>query len=249
MIKPILIYVTAETSNENSYVAQVLELLYEILMFCTISALAYITFNKKYKIIDKMNTIMYNAHLFGKTYIASYLISIISTYSILIFIILFTWGSNAEIKKFQWDLVIYPQCFWLLFVKLYHNELSHMITLLIFIQKKNKGDIKIEWLENDKLGIEFENDDRDSVSLNIQVLEYYKRLFVYQIMVWLAALTAIGYYIFFLFGGKSYNVTNYNDKSVGPWQTMYLWQLILGIAISIVMPLSMKMSWNVHIHA
>ena len=53
MLKPLLIYVTQKTSNGNgesaniyTTITNVFQLLYQVLMFCTVSALAYMTFNK-----------------------------------------------------------------------------------------------------------------------------------------------------------------------------------------------------------
>ena len=255
MLKPMLIYVTQSTSSSNismksSYatIANIFELLYQILMFCTVTALAYITFNKKYLLINKMNNIMYNAHLFGKTYIASYLLSIIATYSILIFVCIFTWTGNDGILKFSWYYVIYPQCGWLLFIKLYHNEISQLISALQSRADKNKDYSYrcVEWstiLGNSQTTNQDKNDDEWSN----QIIHYYKRLFLYQLAVFLAALYGVAGYLFLLFGGKELTLSvnrSYGDSSLWPWQWMYVWQLAIACAVVMVMPLSMKTAWN-----
>ena len=127
LIKPELIAITANSANKNNSLFDIFGLVYKILMFCTTTALAYITFNRKYQLIQKLDNIMNNAKAFGQTYIASYLTSIVATYTIFIFILVITWNDNKDMKQFRWYLVIYPQCVWLMFVKLYHNEICHLV--------------------------------------------------------------------------------------------------------------------------
>ena len=92
-------------------------LVYKILMFCTTTALAYITFNRKCQLLQKLDNIMNNAKAFGQTCIASsYLTSIVATYTIVLFIFVITWNDNKDMKHFCWYFVIYPQCVLLMFV-------------------------------------------------------------------------------------------------------------------------------------
>ena len=81
MLKPALIAIT-DTSSEDSDLIQTFKILYLILMFCSTTALAYMTFDKRYKTIIKLTNIMTNPSLFAKTYIVSYLTSIVATYTI-----------------------------------------------------------------------------------------------------------------------------------------------------------------------
>ena len=260
MLKPVLIYATQTTSmvhTTSSYriVSDVFNLLYQILMFCTVSALAYITFSKQYLLIDKMSNIMHNAPLFRKTYIASYSLSIVATYSILIFVCMFTWSGDEGITKFQWYLVIYPQCGWLLFIKLYHNEISMLTEVLEAKKKKNKGELCVEWkfycytdwqtASISSLELQVNVADHDDNSLSQQILQYYKRLFLYQCSVLLAALYAVVGYLCLLCGGYDLAV---NHSSGWVWQWMYIWQLIIALAVVVVMPWSIRTAWNKQIN-
>ena len=62
MSKSILIAITGDT-NEGNTLVETFRLLHSILMFASATAMAYITFNKKYALILTLNDIMYDASL------------------------------------------------------------------------------------------------------------------------------------------------------------------------------------------
>ena len=127
ILKPLLVTLT-NSSGKNSSLVETFRILYLVLMFCSATALAYITFNKKYKMLLKLDKIMHNPVRFSKTYVATYLLSIIASYSVLVIVCAF--AGSAYMNKTYWYLVVYPQCVWLLIVKLYHNELLQLIQLV-----------------------------------------------------------------------------------------------------------------------
>ena len=67
ILKPLLVSITNSSGNTSTFV-ETFTLLYLILMFCSATALAYITFNKKYKLLLKLDHIMRNPEWFSKTY-------------------------------------------------------------------------------------------------------------------------------------------------------------------------------------
>ena len=192
-----------------------------------------------------MNDIMYNACLFGRTYIASYLVSIIATYSILIFVCIFTWTGDEGISKFQWYYVIYPQCGWLLLIKLYHNEISQMIIALetniningnsnnisdnnnnyrniYYNYNDSQNDDNYDYEENLEAELRVNVEEDDNV-LSRNVTQYYKRLFMYQCSAFVAALYAIfGYFYLLCNDVLVYPSTNHDDSSIWLWQSMYI---------------------------
>ena len=96
MLKPALIAIT-NASTEDTDLIQTFKILYLILMFGSTTALAYMTFDKRYKTITTLTNIMYNHSVFAKTYIVSYLTSIIGTYTITFFV--FALSSNKNGKQ------------------------------------------------------------------------------------------------------------------------------------------------------
>ena len=127
MIKPALIM----ESNSDDKLDYVFELSFQILMFFTTTALAIATYNRRFKNLEILQPIMPNAEKFARIYIAIYIICICSTYSILIYIILFKlyhYDSN-------WTTIIYPQFGWIIVIKLYLNEISQLINFHLRSQK------------------------------------------------------------------------------------------------------------------
>ena len=95
MLKPVLLSITGASSHEDSELITTFKILYLILMFGSTTALAYMTFDKRYKKIITLTNIMKNPSLFAKTYIITYLTSIVATYTITGFVFAITWVPNG----------------------------------------------------------------------------------------------------------------------------------------------------------
>ena len=79
---------------------------------------------------------------------------------------------------FYWYIVVYPQCGWLLFIKLYHNELIQSINVLS--QFNNNTNI---------------NTNNCHV-LKCKINKYANRLFLYQLSVRIASIYAAVCYLY-----------------------------------------------------
>ena len=151
------------------------------------------------------------------------------------------WDQNID--QYRWYLVIYPQCIWLLIIKLYHNELLQLIYILQakqnFTNKYSVGNGKP--LDNEKTSISCANLNKQ---LNIKILKYYKRLFLYQTAVWWASLHAAIFYAFCLVY-SNYNQFFYLKKNNNKyWQLLDVWPLFLALMLLINLTISIKTSWN-----
>ena len=240
MIKPMLIAIAE--SQYNSYsgtTMHTMALLYQILMFVTATALACMTFNKHYKTITKLDQIMHNPNIFAKTYVASYLMSIIATYSICVFVCIFEEGTNDNINDMNWCAAIYPQCGWILFIKLYHNELVLLIKTANQLDKHNASN-------NHKLYLDLRLDTNIiypqrklkhyKTYLIRDILNHHKQLFLYQLSVLLASFFAIGFYLYFIVHGPAVSTSNKDG-----WEYVYYWQLTVAVLIAIFISVSMRM--------
>ena len=109
MLKPALVAITS-TSSQDTDLIQTFETLYLILLLATTTALAYMTFDKRYKTITTLTNIMTNPSLFAKTYIISYSTSIIGTYTITFFVFALSSMKNGNHTTLICSL---SQRFWL----------------------------------------------------------------------------------------------------------------------------------------
>ena len=162
---------------------------------------------------------MYNTKLFSHTYICSYIISIISTYSIYILVIIFAWNNN-NMRRYHWEIVIYPQCLWLLPIKLYHNEISQIINVIT--DQRNT------------------NDDNCAKMKNKNIYLHVRRLFLMQFAVLILNLYVIVIYGYFLIDNHPIYKTSWRIGSSAVWT----WQLFLSVSIFVVMVVAIRVSMN-----
>lgn len=231
LIKPILVAVTTvgdEYDDNTTSIAEAFQFLFLGLMFCSITALAYVTFNKKYRLISCLNGIINNASLLARTYIISYLLNVFESY--LIYIIIFTFSVTPDLNHYHWKYVMYPQCGWMLFSKLYLNEISQIINHLEKIQ------IKMNQSKN--------NDDNESivtiVSVTVDIQQklgkLVSRLFLFQFSAWLAAIFAIIAYISFIATGQTIR----KDNESMHWVWIWYCQCFIAVVVVVVFSFSIK---------
>ena len=132
---------------------------------------------------------------------------------------------------------MYPQCGWLLLVKLYHNEVLQLINLV-----SDKWKILHENQCND-------GDDAKSVHidvrksnnlnhLNMTILMYSNRLFLFQLATWFTAIHAFVVYSYCIFFADT------NER--GLWNLLWCCQMFIASVMILVMPFSMKSALNIH---
>ena len=156
MLKPALIAIATEVAENNkSDLNNIISVAFEILMFITVTIIAYLTFNRDYNLLSLI-AIVYNSQLLARTYLITFIIANVASYSILCIVVLFAW--NNDMDRYNWTRVIYPQCGWLLLIKLYHNQISQIICLL---ERPNK-----EYVFNYQLSATDNDDDDDNNNYN-----------------------------------------------------------------------------------
>ena len=234
MLKPVLIAeVNSDEGHTSSAVARVSSLMLQIILFITTCVLAYVTFNKKYQLLNsKLVAIVFNSRLFGQTYVVLYGCTVVALFSIYVFVIMFAWNNN-EMKNFKWYTVIYPQCMWLLFIKLYHNEVSHLVQLLA----------KRDTFDNDD-AYEYEKSDSSSRSPNLYAIDrgagsfkqenrYLRRLFLIQLSVWLSSVYCSVMYLYLIA-----NTDEHVHVENSSWDVVWYWQVLISIAVAVVTPIA-----------
>ena len=219
MIKPALI---AYTDSNHSILEYIFDIIFEALLLITTTTLAYITFNKKYKYLNKINFIK-NSKYFSYLYIFNYIITLISTYSIAILVIIFDWVSNGDMNEFNWEMVIYPQCCWLLFIKLYFNEISNIISM---IETYNK-----QFHSNSSNKI-------DDIHIKYRLIQSMNKLFIFQMSVIVGALISFVCYIGFAASTVTKHVRKGFKYKNSSWDMVVYWQLLLSFIILVTMPIA-----------
>lgn len=229
MIKPYLI--ASNHDNKRKILIYIFNLVYEILMFLSTTTLAYLSFNKNYQFLHKLNFLK-NCKYFSYLYIFNYIVTIISTYSILLFVVCFefqAYRDNCHVGKyFKWYAVIYPQCGWLSFIKLYFNEISRTIDMIKQYNKQYNEKNLIRFMSN----------------VNIyQKVEYATtRLFLFQILVIICAFAS--FYIYLLEIVHQEFVYQKNNQ----WNVIWYWQLFLSVMIWFSMPFATYFALNKKYH-
>ena len=146
-IKPYLIMITKHKS---------LEIVYQILQFCSLIMISYLTYVKMYSKLIESNIVMNQRNdqlsvqtqrtrndgskyiftkfedsdankCFGIFYLISYIVANFASYFILI--MLMRYQSNSSFKS-EWILLVYIPYIWIFFSKLYHNEIVRYFTNL-----------------------------------------------------------------------------------------------------------------------
>ena len=220
MIKPYLI--SSNHDNKQKILGLILDLVFEILMFLSTTTLAYLSFNKNYQYLEKLNFLK-NCKYFIYCYIFNYIITIIAMYSILIFVVMFEFQAyfdERHIGKYfnKWYVVIYPQCAWILFIKLYFNEISQIIGMIKDYNKHFNQKKLLEFVLNGNIS---------------QKVEYAAtRLFIFQVFVIIGSF--ISFYMYFLEIVRKEQVYANNAQ----WDVIWYWQLLLSMAILCSMPLA-----------
>lgn len=234
-LKPLLVSVT-ESTGKDSTLIETFNLLYLVLMFCSATALAYITFNKRYKVLLRLGNIMNNPKMFGKTYMASYLLSIITSYSILIIVCVYAWTKNM--KKSNWSIIIYPQCIWLLLIQIVESNNDYNV------QSKNINDSNckqpLQIVENINADYNIVNNNYTFI-----VVEHSNRLFLYQLSSWLASIYACAFYLYCIISdlhAAERERGDGNHYSGSGWIFMYYWQFIISLCVVCILPLAMVSS-------
>ena len=270
IVKPALISITKE---KNEMVDLAINLTFTALTFLSVSVLAFATYNKKYKLLSLINLEIIhfgvkitNPHGFAKLHIYGYIFTVIQTYSISIIILIFLLASNNQMNKtFEWALVIYPPAGWLLFMKLYLNEVSQIIKALNVTQNinanKNKHRVEmvprasmmsssdlpglsanlIERSENDVTDVRNCNDtDVGDSETTRQVFLHLRRLFFVQLTVVVCGLGSWIAYVWFIVARISV-VTGDGQTYQFPngWNFIWVWQLFMSLSMFIIMLKSM----------
>ena len=175
MIKPALI----ASTKSNSLLNNIVDVTFVILLFITTTTLSYITFNKHYKYLNKLYFIKNNKY-FVYLYTFNYIITIITTYSIVILVTIFklyvyTENKNDTIQNiFNWQYIVYPPCLWLLVTKLYFNEISNIINIIDNYNKQYK--------------LRLNNINYNS---KLKIIEFTNRLFMFQIFIIIGLIVSI----------------------------------------------------------
>ena len=190
-------------------------------MFFSVSALAYVTFNRRFKLIRLLNGTILDAQLFAKTYILSYFLNVVAGYTVIILI--FTFSINPGIEEYNWYYVMYPQCGWLLFAKLYLNEVSQIINLL---KQKRKNLRNMEIFES------------GTNVMDLQIVKHVSRLFLFQFTIWLAGVYAAGFYIYLIVIQQPVE----KWSTVFGWQLIWYWQLLIAFCVAILYPFVIRSS-------
>ena len=201
MIKPALI-MESDGHNRLDYI---IELSFQILMFFTTTGLAIATYNGNFKNLELLEPIMPRAKTFARLYIVIYIICICSTYSILIDVIVFKlyhYDSN-------WTDIIYTPCAWIIFVKLYLNEISQLINF--HLQSREDG---MKMVHN--------------LTSQHEVFNAIKRV---QVFNFLAIIPTIG-------SSSQYWTLIHSDVYSNDWQVMWYCQTIQSIAMLIAVSFS-----------
>ena len=219
MIKPALI---ASTST-NTVLDRIFDLMFQIVLLITTTTLAYVSFNKHYKYLTKLDFI-HNCHYFSYLYLFDYLVTIVCTYSITIFVVLFGLGNNY-MNEFEWGAVIYPQCGWLFFIKLYFNEISQAINIIVEYNKQHKTKSLFQFVSN--------------VNMDIKITHAISNLFIFQIFVIIASFASCWIYIGYIASGACVRSIHCDG-----WNVIWYWQLLLSLLILFTMPFATYCSFN-----
>ena len=268
IVKPALISITKE-KNEIADLA--INLTFTALTFLSVTVLAFATYNKEYKLLSLINLQIIhfgvkirNPHGFAKLHIYGYIFTVIQTYSISIIILIFLLASDNQMNKtFEWRLVIYPPGGWLLFMKLYLNEVSQIIEALNVTQNinanKNKHHVEmiprasmissidlpglsanlIETSENDAADVRTDTNVGDSETAR-QVFLHLRRLFFLQLTVVVCGLGSWIAYVWFIVVKISV-ITGDGQTYQFPngWNFIWVWQLFMSLSMFIIMLQSM----------
>ena len=252
ILKPLLVALTKSSGNTSSLV-ETFRVLYLILMFCSATALAYITFDKKYKLLLQLGAIMHNPARFSKTYIVTYLLSIIASYSLLVIVCMF--AASEKMSYSCWYLIIYPQCLWLLIVKLYHNELLQLIQMVKINNNtlengvNDKSGMREDLLTHNLLTDVHDKKRQSICNVGAEMVQQVTRLFLYQLGAWLAAIWPCVFYFYCIVKDFNINIVQSTDSSAYDhefdgfgWKFMWYWQFIISFCVVIVMPFAMVSS-------
>lgn len=256
LIKPALIASLNEMSEDDSSAFDTISsVTFQILMLVTVIILAYATFDKNYRLLggissfnknndsssNKINKLKINGQLLSKSYLITYVLSMIAMHTIYILVIVFAWRKK-QMNNYEWQRIIYPQCFWLLCIQVYHNEISHIINILkhIFGDKddqngSNKNDTTENVIGDDK---EISMNKLTLKQLELQSLFHIrvKRLFVMQVYVWLSSMIAIIFY-------THYAVNC--DYSSFQWQDfIWCWQALLPVCVVVAVSVGIYSNFN-----
>ena len=149
-VKPYLIMLTKNKTQE---------MIYQILQFCSLTMISYLTYSKIYyknfasnlrnnkSLTTYINTNKYiiyhkftstHGKYFGMFYLISYIIANFTSYFILIMLVeCKPLQNNKSSFKSQWMLLVYIPYVWLFFSKLYHNEVVKYFKNLNIVNTKN----------------------------------------------------------------------------------------------------------------
>ena len=215
LIKPQII----ASLNETTTFDFIASIIFQCLMLVTIILMAYVTFNKKYKLlrnVDMINSrhgdsidvytyvnVNINGKLLIRSYLMTYILSMIAMYTIYIVVIMLAWNKNTIIDS-KWPKIVYPQCCWILFIKLYHNEISNIIDLLDTVFNTNNN----------------VNLDIDINHAKSRLNTHLSRLLVMQLFVWITSLCAITTYVCYCISGTVNDIIG-----------VMVWQTIIGVCV------------------
>lgn len=236
-LKPYLIYQLSE--SDDILLVDISNIAVQCLLFLTTTAMAYVTFNKKYKLLSLINVqIIHNSSLLAKTYIISYIIANITTYSIIIFVFVISCPFvSYDMDRYDWMNIVYPQCSWLLLIKLYHNEISQICGLLeqVIVNSKQMN-IMAKYGSN--INIDENQEElkakRNRLNDNIgQIVRFSSSLIMWQMSVWIMAICIAVVYAYFVYQAMYGNMDNVATLF------MFWYQLIMCLLIAIVMSVAM----------
>ena len=265
-VKPALIAITNE---KDETISLIINLTFTGLTFLSVSVLAFATYNRKYRLLSMINVCIQpldvkivNPRYFAKLHIFGYILTVIQTYSVSIIILVFILASHNEMTKtFLWSMVVYPPGGWLLFMKLYLNEVSHLINALQFglnvnvdvtnvkplpIQAQNR----VSLLSDSLSGLD-QNDShnmREGVDNIRKVYIHLRRLLLFQGSVVVGSVFSIIAYGWCI--GQRLTVVNSHKnlkyviiQSPDSWNVIWMWQLLISLSICIVMLCSINCSF------
>ena len=245
MVKPALIAATNET-GESEQVELVVNLTFTILTFISASTLAFATYNKKYKLLSLLSNIkspikVRNANYFSKLHFVCYIVTVTQTYLISILILVFLIESGNNLNRFNWVCVVYPPCGWLMVMKLYLNEVSHLINginnNINFQNNINKIGLESRSKQNNILNVT--NHDHEAKLGKISL--HLRRLFLFQLIVVITSVISVLIYVDLIAKGEPMDKKNKQAS----WDTIWILQLVISSAMMIVIMLTMISSFVV----